>query len=235
MPNPYFQFKQFRIEQDKAGMKVTTDGCLFAALIEPDQEGPILDIGTGTGLLSLMLAQRTSAFIDAIEIDAQVATQANENVIASPWLEQIQVHLASLQEYVSDKKYKQIISNPPFFKNNASSSTKQKNFAIHNDLLPMEDLLSRVLLLLDIDGIFWLMYPLYEMGVFISAASNKGLYLQKQVLVRNQSKQTPIRSICCFSKRHIETPIQKEICIRADNQEYTGEFKILLKDFYLHL
>lgn len=235
MPNTYFQFKQFRIEQDQAGMKVTTDGCLFGALIDPDQEGPILDIGTGTGLLSLMLAQRTSASIEAIEIEEQVAKQAAENMAASPWADRLSVHHTSLQKFNIKEKYKQIVSNPPFFKHNSPSNSQKRNLAIHSDLLPMEKLLEKSLALLDQEGSLSLMYPPYEMGVFIKAAVNKGLFLQKQVLVHNLSQDAPIRSICTFSQQQSKSFIQKEISIRNENNEYTEEFRVLLKDYYLRL
>lgn len=216
-------------------MKVTTDGCLFGALIDPDQEGPILDIGTGTGLLSLMLAQRTSASIEAIEIDQQVAKQAAENMTVSPWPDRLSVHHTSLQEFDAKKKYKQIVSNPPFFKQNSPSNSQKRNLAIHSDLLPMENLLEKSLALLDQEGTLWLMYPTYEMGVFIKAAANKGLFLQKQVLVQNRPKDLPIRSMCSFSQQQSKSPIQKEISIRSEDNEYTEEFRVLLKDYYLHL
>lgn len=235
MSNTYFQFKQFRIDQDVAGMKVTTDGCLFGALIDANQEGTILDIGTGTGLLSLMLAQRTTAFIDAIEIDAQVAKQANDNTLASPWKDRLKVHNTSLQEFEPTKRYEQIISNPPFFKDNALGTSKKKNLAIHSDLLPMEDLLNKSLELISDDGLLCIMYPPYEMGVFIEAAIGKGFYLQKQILVRNRAAETPIRSICSFSKHQTKSPMLQELVIRSQDNEYTGDFKVLLKDYYLHL
>lgn len=235
MPNSHFQFKQFRIEQDQAGMKVTTDGCLFGALIDADQEGPILDIGTGTGLLSLMLAQRTKAIIDAIEIDADVAKQASENMAASSWSVRLVAHQTSLQNFEPKKKYKQIISNPPFFKGNSPSSSKKRNIAIHSDLLPMGNLLERSLNLLDQNGSLWLMYPPHEMSIFIDKAVDKGLYLQKQTLVTNRPGEIPIRSVCSFAQIQPLSPIKTKLSIRRENNEYTEEFKVLLKDYYLHL
>ena len=216
-------------------MKVTTDGCLFGALIDPDQEGPILDIGTGTGLLSLMLAQRTLATIDGIEIDAGVAKQASENMTTSPWSSRLTTHHTSLQKFEPRKKYKQIISNPPFFKNNSPSSSKKRTLAIHSDLLPMDNLLELSLRLLDQNGTLWLMYPPHEMSTFIKKAIDQGLYLQKQVLVANRPGEVPIRSVCSFAQLQSLSPIKTELSIRTEQNEYTDEFKVLLKDYYLHL
>ncbi len=235
MPNSYFQFKQFRIDQQVAGMKVTTDGCLFGALIEPIQSGNILDIGTGTGLLALMIAQRINVAIDAIEIQKEVAQQATDNILASPWTNQIEVIHKSLQEFTPQKKYKQIVCNPPFFKNSFKGDSEQKNTAIHDHLLPMEILLSKSLALLESDGNIWVMYPEYEAGLFETMANDNDLYLIKKTNIHNTQNAPVFRVISSFGKTPVKSPLHNSIVIKKANNEYTEAFIHLLKDYYLHL
>jgi len=235
LPNSYFQFKQFRIEQDQAGMKVTTDGCLFGALIKPISAGTILDIGTGTGLLSLMLAQRTDAHIHAIEIGQQVAEQANDNFSSSPWASQLKVQHTSLQEFTSLQRYQQIVCNPPFFKGNSMGNSQKKNHAIHDDLLPMDELLATSLELLAPSGTLWLMYPPYEMSLFEKKAHLNGLYTLKWIAIRNTQNNTPIRIIASFSRKKDISQDKSMVVIRNEHNEYTEEFEHLLKPYYLHL
>lgn len=235
MSNTYFQFKRFRIEQHLAGMKVTTDGCLFGALIEADEEGAILDIGTGTGLLALMLAQKTDSSIDAIEINNEVAKQAQNNIDASPWASQITVFNKSLQEFEPNKTYKQIISNPPFFKNNFKGGSISKNIAIHDDLLPMDLLLKQVKSFLHQNGSFWVMYPAYEMELFEKKATEKGFFLRDKISVYNRPGSRIFRVITCFVKSKAINPSNQTINIKGNGDTYSPTFTSLLKDYYLHL
>src|SRR5688572_25058776 len=140
MPNTYFQFKQFTIHQDRSAMKVTTDACLFGAwcATEINQDNKrLLDIGTGTGLLSLMIAQKNKLLIDAVEIEEQAAVQAVENVKASPWKESVHVIHKNIRDFNSEKKYNYIISNPPFYENELSGERMEKNIAHHDAGLKM--------------------------------------------------------------------------------------------------
>ena len=155
MANDYFQFKQFLIKQDKCAMKVCTDACLlgaFAANRLPLTVHRLLDIGTGTGLLSLMLAQRNlNAVIDAVEIDEAAAEQAKENFNNSPWKERLNVHNEPIQKFAKsiNKKYDVIICNPPFFENDLKSNDNQRNLALHSAALSLEELISIVGFLLE--------------------------------------------------------------------------------------
>ena len=138
MANQYFQFKQFTVQQDACAMKVTTDACLFGAWVANringlDLKGKhFLDIGTGTGLLSLMVAQQTDASIDAVEIETAAANQAQENFEQSPWNNKLFLHNSSIQTFIPQHKYDFIFTNPPFFFNDLKSKNHARNIALHD-------------------------------------------------------------------------------------------------------
>ncbi len=133
VPQDYFEFKQFVIHQGDCAMKVTTEGCLFGALVEGANPKRILDIGAGTGLLSLMLAQKyPSAKIHAVELDQKAHIQAQANFAKSPWAENLQIHVGRIQDFHPREKFDLIVCNPPFFKNSLHSNDKSKNLAIHD-------------------------------------------------------------------------------------------------------
>ena len=176
MPNAYFQFQQFKIDQAKSGMKVTTDACLFGAWVASEisrQDDPnrILDIGTGTGLLSLMLAQRTKhSIIDAVEINELAFEEAQSNFKQSDWKERLNVYQSAIQNFVSDHKYDIIISNPPFFAQSQKGLSESKNQALHASDLLAEELLISIGKFLTENGSFYLLFPEREMDQFIELA-----------------------------------------------------------------
>lgn len=234
MPNSYFQFKQFRIDQGQCGMKVTTDACFMAAAIPVTPNKRLLDIGTGTGLLSLMLAQKAMVLIDAIEIDHAAFLQAKENFDNSPWSAQISLKHTSLQAFESTKPYDMIICNPPFFKNSQKGANENKNKALHASLLSMEDLANKAKEHLKSEGLFWVMYPEQEMGEFIEIAGRSGLYPSSTILLRNIATSPVFRQIVAFG---FESPIERdatEVVIRDANGEYTALFRSYLSNYYLH-
>lgn len=235
MPNTYFQFKQFRIDQAVAGMKVTTDGCIFGALIKAVSSGHILDIGTGTGLLSLMLAQRTKANILGLEINERVALQASKNIKNSPWPDQIVLTRQDFTTYDSKIVYDQIICNPPFFKNSHKGQSASKNTAVHNDALPMESLINRSKELLSNEGSLWVMYPKYEMDVFLKLATESDLFLSNKTSVYNQADKPVFRVISEFRKEKPLNIVSSNLTIKKPNGAYSEAFTKLLKDYYLHL
>lgn len=235
MPNTYFQFKQFRIDQAVDGMKVTTDGCIFGALIQEVSSGHILDIGTGTGLLSLMLAQRTQAKIHALEIDEQVAQQASQNIKNSPWSDQILSFNKDFKTYDSKIAYDQVICNPPFFKNNHKGRSISKNTAIHDDALPMDILINKSKELLSSRGSLWVLYPEYEMTQFTQLATESGFFLCQQTIVYNQAGGSVFRVVAEFRKEAPNKLISSQLIIKAADGAYTEKFAHLLKDYYLHL
>jgi len=216
-------------------MKVTTDGCTFGALIKPVQKGKILDIGTGTGLLSLMIAQRTPAQIDAIEIRPEVAKQAYRNIEKSPWADRITVFCQDLRTYTTKGLYNQIVCNPPFFKDNHKGKSKTKNTAIHDDMLPMSLLATRCFELLLEGGSLWVMYPAYEMSIFEDLAISKGLSLKQRANIYNKQGGSVFRVISEFIKGTNPDFVETSLVIKGKDDCYSKEFIHLLKDYYLHL
>lgn len=235
MANTYFKFKQFRIEQSNVGMKVTTDGCYFGAVFTPYSTGRILDIGTGTGLLALMAAQRTEAKIDAIEVNSDAFEQAQVNFSNSPWASQLSIFHTSLQEFLSPNTYEQIICNPPFFVNSQTGQSKNKNQAVHADTLSMEDLAFHASRLLKEDGQFWVMYPEAEMAQLAKIVAKEGFNIHSQYTLRNKKDGPVFREIIKFGKKEMNLQISSDVYIKESDGSYSSAFTKTLKDFYLHL
>jgi len=215
-------------------MKVGTDGVLLGAW-SCVNEGNILDIGTGTGLIAIMLAQRTkTALIDAIEIEKDAYNQAFENISNSDWSTRITTHFNSIQNYHPNKKYDLIISNPPFFKNSTKAPSKERNTARHNDDLSFEDIINAVLRLLKPEGIFSLILPINESIHFIKLANKNNLFLNKECFVKPNRTKPAKRVLMQFS--FINSDIQKEdLTIETETRhQYTKEYISLTKDFYLN-
>jgi tRNA1Val (adenine37-N6)-methyltransferase len=235
--NTFFQFKRFRIEQDQCAMKVCTDSCLFGAYvtIEPEVKR-ILDIGTGTGLLALMMAQKSGAEIDAVEIDSYAAKQAGENILMSPWKQRIKVYEQSIQQFSisSGKKYDLIISNPPFFSNNLKSPDPKVNTAHHNDGLSPGDLVSCVSRLLSAHGNFAVMLPPFENSLLEKEAERLGLFPQERCKISDRKNSAPSRVISVFRFSLAEI-IEKQLYIKEDDGSYSQYFRKLLAGYYLHL
>ncbi|MFC2150997.1 tRNA1(Val) (adenine(37)-N6)-methyltransferase [Bacteroidota bacterium] len=235
MPNKYFKFKQFTIYQDKCAMKVGTDGVLLGAWANCEYGNEFLDIGTGTGLIALMLAQRSNATIDALEIDQSACVQANENVKESPWKERINVINNSIQEFTksSIKKYDLIVSNPPYFQNSLFAPDEKRTDARHNSNLQYEDIINGAINLVKDDGRLSLILPYLEGNMFILKAVEYGLYCIRQTKVLPKPNREPKRLLLEFMK--IKKPlIEQEIIIELNKRhEYSEAYKNLTKDFYL--
>ena len=240
MPNNYFQFKQFTVQQDRCAMKVTTDGCLFGGYIAERitdyrlQIANCLDIGAGTGLLSLMLAQKSTAIIDAVEIDEAAYSQAKENFDQSPWKERLNIYNTDILTFSSDKKYDCIITNPPFFEDDLRSSDVNKNNAKHDTALTLKQLLQVIDLHLKEDGIFFILLPFHRAGYFEKEAALLNFYPAEKLNVRQTPTHDHFRTILSFSRKEIIVTNGELIIRDADNQ-YTTEFSALLKDYYLFL
>ena len=219
-------------------MKVCTDACLFGALLPPNLlkgECYVLDIGAGTGLLSLMVAQKSPlAEIDAVEIDAAAAEQANENFKASPWHERLHVFNSDVLHFTSSGKYDHIIANPPFHEHALRSPHANKNDAKHDTALSLTDLLKVAESFLTDDGVFAVLLPYQRVEYFIQEGLKFGLYLNQQVSVRQTDAHDFFRGILFFSR----TKGQKqntEMAIKDKEGKYTLAFTAALKDYYLHL
>lgn len=241
MPNNYFQFKQFTIQQDKCAMKVCTDACLFGAFVaneiqanEQDAIKNILDIGTGTGLLSLMLAQKLNAAIDTVEIDTPAFEQAKENIAQSLYKEKVEIFNADIAQFRTEKKYDYIISNPPFFEADLKSGNEKKNAAKHDTALTLQELLHNADRLLSTTGFFAVLLPYHRSNYFEEEAEKLNFHLNKKISVKQTQKHGYFRTILIFSRKSAIS-LQEKISIKNDDEKYTDEFITLLKDYYLYL
>lgn len=239
MSNTYFQFKQFRIEQQRCAMKVCTDACLQGALaakeVVDNTPKNILDIGTGTGLLSLMLAQN-SVFEkhDAIEINKDAFEQAKENFADNSLGNNIHLIFGDIRFYAPDYQYDFIICNPPFYENALKSSSIAKRQAMHASHLNYEDLLGRIGLLLKPNGICSLMVPFEFEEDMVNKAGNTAIYPYKISRVRNNKVKPPFRSLLFLRKKKYKIDYE-EIVIRDSDNSYSEEFKYFLNPYYLNL
>ncbi len=239
MPNPFFQFKQFTIQQDKCAMKVCTDACIQGAWtaekIKEQPVGHMLDIGCGTGLLSLMLAQKMQFSIEAIEINKDAAGQASENVLRSAWAERITIVHTSLQEFIPGKLYDHIICNPPFYEDDLRSDDEHKNAAKHDTTLKLEALILFIKTHLHINGTCSLMLPYKRAAYFEKKVSENGLFIKEKLHVKQTKKHECFRVVYLISKKESEKTSTDELIIHDDERNYEPAFVSLLKDYYLKL
>jgi tRNA1Val (adenine37-N6)-methyltransferase len=219
-------------------MKVCTDCCLFGAWIADKLEQNqidavnLLDIGAGTGLLSLMIAQKKKINIDALEIDKNSFHQTNLNFIASPWAEQLKVFHEDVKNWNNPKKYKLIISNPPFYENDLKAEQRHKNVAKHKDGLTFEELIRSVKVNLATNGKFAVLLPYHRVVFFKQLASGEGLFLEEELLVKQTPKHNWFRGILLFGQS-AANPVVNQLTIKNSEGKYTNEFDALLKEFYL--
>ncbi len=220
-------------------MKVCTDACILGAWTAEKIGGTtiknILDIGTGTGVLSLMLAQRSVAMIDALEINREAALQASENIAASPWAKNINVIHASLHDFKPATTYALIISNPPFYEDDLQSADENKNAAHHGTTLKLAALIMFVNDHLEINGLFSLLIPYRRLEYLETFAAAAGLYVQKKLLIRQSPTHEYFRAVLLLSKNKPEITHTNELIIHDAERNYTTAFSSLLKDYYLKL
>lgn len=243
MRNSCFYFKQFAIAQDKCAMKVGTDGILLGAWAKLPENAQILDIGTGTGLLALMLAQRSQSsntfpntFIDAVEIDHDAYQQAKENIESSPWRDRINIDHASIQDWAiaCSQQYDLIISNPPFFENAFKPSQNSRNLARHSDSLSQTDILQIASQLLKPNGHLAVIYPTDLANNFLAKAQSFNLFCDRQVHVK-PTPQSPVKRIL-LELSPTQYPAQATmLTIEESKHLYTQDYIALVKDFYLNL
>ena len=240
--NNYFQFKQFNVQQQHCAMKVSTDACIFGAAVAADfavipqqlLSCSFLDIGTGTGLLSLMLAQKTTVAIDAVEIDAAAVEQARQNFSASPFHHRLSVFHTDVLQFDPGKKYEGICCNPPFFERDLQSDNEMVNAAKHSTTFTLRQLVQTADKLLTADGKLAVLLPYHRLDQFIAMANEHHFYVQQQILLRHTSAHPFFRGIL-FLSRTPSTAHTKELIINDGQNVYTEEFSLLLKDYYLHL
>lgn len=233
-----FQFKEFTIAQDRCAMKIGTDGVLLGAWTPIDhQPSSVLDLGSGTGIIALQLAQRTLAHtIDAVEIDETAYEQSLENFEASPWADRLFCYHASVQEFASEieEKYDLIVSNPPFYSEDFKTNNPARDLARFSDALPFQHLIVCAAHLLSEKGIFSVIIPKKEERDFIKVAAKSDLFPIKICRVKGNPTAEEKRSLLAFKHTRIN-PIIEGLTIENSRHNYTEPYTALVKEFYLKL
>ncbi len=234
MRNTHFQFKQFALLQDKAAMKLGTDSVLLGCFTKVEGAECILDIGTGTGILALVMAQKSNAQIDAVEIDQEAFKQAEQNAKESPWHDRIRIHHSAIQNFSSTNKYDLIISNPPYYRNskNMGIEDEKRALARHDKDLPFEDLCKQVYRLMKDDALFWLILPHQEGLEFIQIAKQHNLQLHHLINIKPKPEKEINRLILAFGISN-KIYIESTFTIYQSDGIATDEYVELTKDFYL--
>lgn len=236
MSNSYFQFKQFRIDQTHSTMKVGTDGVLLGSWAKVERAGSILDIGCGTGLISLMVAQRNQlAKITAIDISESAIKDTQHNFNASPWKERLIAQNIELSDFTksSNKSFDCIVCNPPFFNRSLKSESQAKNHARHDDSLPFDKLFEHASKLLSENGLLSIIIPSDRKDETIKIASTQNLFLQRETNVYPKlESDTPKRALLEFGYCKNQTATSN-LYIEKERHIYTNEYQALTKEFYL--
>ena len=235
MSNNYFQFKQFCIHHDRCAMKVGTDGVLLGAWAPFEKPRRILDIGTGSGLIALMMAQRfPQAEVTGIDIDEAAIGQAQENVDSSPFANCIRLSLNSLQDAsLEPGSFDAIVCNPPFFEESLLPPDEGRRTARHAATLPFDVLAQRVATLLTPEGRFCVIMPVDNFEAFHHLCFAQGLHLQVRCLVKTSPKKNPKRVMACFGKRDC-SHIDERLLVLTDANGRSEQYVSLTSDFYLH-
>jgi len=233
-----FKFKQFTIEQDRCAMQIGTDGVLLGAWVSLEKNPySILDLGAGTGIISLQLAQRSFAeTIDAVEIDDNAFEQCTQNFENSSWGDRLFCYHASAQEFVAeiDEKYDLIVTNPPFYSEDYITEDKSRNLARFSDSFPLEHIVACGYHLLSEDGILALILPRKDEEKFILLAREAGLFLKRICRVRGNVSSEEKRCLMEFSFSETET-LYENLTIEISRHQYTEDYKNLVRDFYLKM
>lgn len=232
MPNHFFKFKQFTVFQDRCAMKVGTDGVLLGAWTDVEQARRVLDIGTGTGLIALMAAQRSRAEVCGVEVDEEAAGQACENADASPWKDRIRIICKPVQAYADEAGFDVIVSNPPYFQEQTFCPDSQRNGARHTDGLSFEELLEAVSRLLTAEGVFYVVLPAGAVDRFVGLAAERHLYPCRHTRVHTKPDVPSKRSLLGFS-RCILPCREDSLVVELERHVYSPEYIRLTRDFYL--
>lgn len=238
MANSYFRFKQFIIYQDTCSMKVTTDSCLFGGWAANDLQKNfsakhILDIGSGTGLLSLMLAQKSNACIDGIELQPSDYAQSLQNIALSPWTDRIHMIHGNATTFDYNRKYDVIISNPPFYENDLTSTYDNKNIAHHDNGLTLQMLVAMVENNLSTEGDIYLLLPYKRKKHIEDLLTKFNFYTHKIVFVHQTEKHDCFRIMIKASRK--KQDLEEKKMVIKENDHYSKEFINYLSDYYLHL
>ena len=228
-----FTFKQFHVQHDRCAMKVGTDGVLLGCWTDIPASGSVLDIGTGSGLIALMIAQRTNAQIDAIDIASDAYEQACVNFAQSPWNERLKAHISSIQEWQHEALYDLIISNPPYFNNSLKNPDKGRELARHTDSLSYAELIAHSVRLLKDWGRLSIILPAEAESEVCSIADAHGLYLSR--VTRIYSKECkPVRRVLLSWTKQADSIVREDRLV-LENAEggRSTQYQELAKDFYL--
>jgi tRNA1Val (adenine37-N6)-methyltransferase len=228
-----FKFKQFEVDQSGCAMKINTDGVLLGAIAAQTEVKNILDIGTGTGVIALMLAQRfPDASVDAVEIDEQAAQSAAKNGAVSPYASRFKVIHTAIENYQTTEKYDLIVSNPPYFVNDLKNQEPRKGMARHADLLFFGQMTKRVAELLRPGCSFWFILPVKQAQSTIEIAVGYGLRPAVIVHLHSDESKPEFRQIVCLNDRAEQT-MQQDLYIYKAQGVYTDSYQALLSDFFL--
>lgn len=237
MKNSYFRFKRFTIYQDACAMKVGTDGAVLGGWCSGRPADRILDVGTGTGIIALMLAQRTDARIDAVEIDPAAARQAAENAAASPWSERIHVYAENFIAYYSrcSVRYDRIVSNPPYFDHALLPPAHQRTLARHTTHLSFPVLFAGSRRLLQPTGTLSLIFPVSREIQTENEAAACGFHLRRKTFLSGRKGLPPGRILAEWTLHPTASCPAETLFIEEENRSYTPEFISVMHEFYLKM
>ena len=235
MSNSYFRFKQFTIEQSDCAMKVGTDGCLLGGWFNCRNSQRILDIGCGTGLISIMAAQRCNALITGVEIDSKAALQARINADNSPWGERITIIHGDLLQYTTEQRFDHIVSNPPYFVNSLKCDDTSRTLARHSDSLDCYAFFGKCAELLGDNGSVSIVIPCDIMDEWKSAAAEQNLYPTRITFIKTTPKKAPKRVLVEFGFNVTESSEENILILETSPGEYSDDAKMILGNFYLKL
>lgn len=235
MPSDHFRFKQFTVRQDRCAMKVSTDGVLLGAWACTAPAGRILDVGTGTGLLALIAAQRIpEAWIDAVEVDAQAAGQARENVASSPWPGRIGIHKADIRQWASGERYDLVLCNPPFHKGHRPSVNERMAKAKHEGTLGLLELLAAIERLITLNGRAAMILPFDRLEELAAMAGARGFSVARLCTVQHLAGKSPKRALVELRHGPACAAIQETLVVQLPDGAFSPEYRALLADLELH-
>jgi tRNA1Val (adenine37-N6)-methyltransferase len=241
IPTPFgkkvFQFKKFSLTDSGCAMKIGTDGVLLGSVAAKFQANHVLDIGTGCGLIALMMAQKAAAKIIAIDADADAVAVAKENVKNSPWADQVELLHVRFQDFCtsSARLFDLITCNPPFFHNSLLSLSQKRNLARHSDSLPPNDLFSGVKMILMDRGRFLMIAPAVQEENLLNIAGKTGLFCIEKTYVIPVAGQKPKRLMLIFSNYWAEPKVEEITIETGERHQFSEEYKALTGDYYLNL
>mgnify|MGYP002521617727 FL=1 len=235
MANDYFQFRQFTVRQSRCGMKVGTDGTLLGAWAQaPEDQSRILDIGTGTGLIALMMAQRfPKAVVTGIDIDADAVSQARENVMESPFSDRITIQQCDVLQFNDTDGFDAIVCNPPYFVDSLTCPDEQRTTARHTVTLSFEGLAKAAFRLLKTDGIFSVVIPTDNRSSMETAARMEGFFLSRVCLIKTTPQKEPKRQLIEFRKSPVNKIDTKEEAIQISPNQRSPWYQQLTQAFYI--